>query len=140
MATHQQLLKLLQSKDPLQLQIASLIVSEDRDWLRILEEHPELGFVLSQNPRLPTNLVDDLAKHPSPQVRYMVARHGNLSFEALQHLLDDEEAAVRLALAKRVDLDQQSAIQLFEDTDMGVRLAAQRYQPFTQPLFMASGW
>jgi|GEM_PF-2429960 hypothetical protein len=140
MATHQQLLELLQSKDPLQLQLASLLETNDSDWLRIFEKHPELAFILAQNPRLPPALTDELVKHPCARVRYMVACHGKLSFEAMQHLLEDKEAAIRLALAKRNDLDPQFASQLFEDTDPGVRLALDRYQPPVQPLPMACGW
>ncbi|WP_404419653.1 hypothetical protein [Marinospirillum sp.] len=140
MATHQQLLELLQSKDPLQLQLASLLETSDSDWLQIFEKHPKLAFILAQNPRLPASLVDELARHPSPRVRYMIACHGNLSFEAMQYLLEDEEAAIRLALAKRDDLDQQFTSQLLEDTDPGVRLALDRYQPPVRSLPMACGW
>jgi len=140
MATHQQLLALLQSKDPRKFQLASLLGPQESDWLTLLDQHPEMSFLVAQNSRLPTRIADRLAKHPSPKVRLMIARHGNLSFETLQNLLDDKEAAIRLVLAKRVDLDQQFASQLLDDQDPAVRFAVERYQPPTQAFSMAMGW
>ena len=138
MASYQELLELVQSKDPLQLQLASQLPSEDEDWNQLLSEHPQLAFNLAQNSNLPLALFDQLAHSPNPRVRLMVARHGKLSYDSLERLADDPEPAVRLLLAKRADLDPQTHALLLQDPDAGVRLAAQRYQP--QPLAQASGW
>lgn len=140
MPKYQQLRQLLQSKDSRKFRLASLLGPQESDWTDLLNHYPEMSFLAAQNPHLPSCLADRLAKHPNPSVRLMVARHGNLSFEALQNLVDDPEAAVRLALAKRADLDQQFASQLLEDKDPAVGLAVARYQPPTPSFSMAMGW
>ncbi|SFX04895.1 hypothetical protein [Marinospirillum alkaliphilum] len=134
----QQLKTLLQSKEHLEQQLVLSLSARPETWRSIHARHPELAFVLAQNPSLPTDLADELAAHPDSRVRLMIARRGKPGYIALLQLSQDPEAAVRLAVAKRDDLDNALIEQLQQDSDLAVSLAAQLYQQ--QPLAMASGW
>lgn len=138
MISAQQLEALLFSHQHLEQQMVLSLPARAETWRHIYQNHPELAFVLAQNPSLPEDLSSELAAHPKPSVRLMVARRGNPGFEALQNLASDEEAAIRLAVAKRDDLDQLLVLQLLNDADEAVREAAERYQH--HPLAMVSGW
>lgn len=138
MISAQQLEALLFSQQHLEQQLVLSLPARAETWRHIYRNHPELAFLLAQNPSLPEDLSSELAHHPKPSVRLMVARRGHPGFEALQSLAADEEAAIRLAVAKREDLDQQLVIELLNDPDEAVRDAAVRYQQ--QPLALASGW
>lgn len=135
-----QLQDLLVSKQYLEQRLALNIKARPETWRFIYNNHPELAFILAQNPNLPQELADELASHENPSVRLMIARHGQPSFTALKQLSEDNEAAVRLAIAKRQDLDGQLQDFLFEDLDTGVQLAAQLYQQTQQPFAKVSGW
>ena len=135
-----QLQDLLVSKNHLDQRFALSMTARPETWHYIYNKHPELAFTLAQNPNLPAELADELASHPDPRVRLMIARHGQPNFSALKQLSEDNEAAIRLAVAKRQDLDGQLLDSLFEDNDAGVQLAAQLYQQAQQPLARASGW
>ncbi|WP_114417823.1 hypothetical protein [Marinospirillum perlucidum] len=140
MITEKQLIALLDSKDPLQQELAFQHALADEAWKRIFHQRPDLAFALAQHSRLPQDIADELSQHPDPKVRLMLARKGNPSFAGMQRLSNDEEAAIRMTLAKRPDLDQQFAESLLEDRDFAVRWAAQRYQQENLPLALASGW
>lgn len=136
-----QLQALLVSKHYLEQRLALSLSARPEVWRFIYKQQPELAFTLAQNPSIPQDLADELAAHPNPRVRLMVARHGEPSFYALKQLSEDKEAAVRLAIAKRPDLDGQLQGCLFKDKDAGVQLAAQLYQQAQQPFFArASSW
>lgn len=135
-----QLESLLVSKQHLEQRFALSMTARPETWQFIYNKHPELAFTLAQNPNLPETLADELASHPDPRVRLMIARHGQPSFFSLKQLSEDNEAAIRLAVVKRQDLDEQLLDSLFEDDDAGVQLAAQIYQQANQPLARVSGW
>lgn len=135
-----QLQVLLVSKHPLEQRLALNGKARPETWFFIYNKHPELASILAQNPNLPQELADELASHPDPRVRLMIARHGQPSFIALKQLSEDNEAAIRLAIAKRPDLDGQLQDSLYEDEDAGVQLAAQLYQQAQQPFAKVSGW
>lgn len=136
-----QLQELLVSKHYSEQRLALSLSARPETWHFIYNKHPELAFTLAQNPNLPQELADELAGHPNPKVRLMIARHGQPSFIALKQLSEDNEAAIRLAIAKRQDLDGQLQDSLYEDSDAGVQLAAHLYQQVQQPFFArASGW
>lgn len=135
-----QLENLLVSKQHLEQRLALSMSARPETWHYIYNNNPALAFTLAQNPNLPQGLVDELAGHPDPRVRLMVARHGQPSFYALKQLSEDNEAAIRLAIAKRQDLDGQLQDCLYEDTDAGVQLAAYLYQQPQQNFAKASGW
>ena len=135
-----QLQDLLVSKHHLDQRFALSMTARPETWHYIYNKHPELAFTLAQNRNLPPELTDELASHPDPRVRLMIARHGQPSFIALKQLSEDNEAAIRLAIAKRPDLDGQLQDSLYEDEDAGVQLAVQLYQQAQQPLARASGW
>lgn len=135
-----QLEDLLVSNQYLEQQLALNTNARPETWHFIYNKHPELAFTLAQNPNLSQELADELASHPDPRVRLMIARNGKPSFGALKQLSEDKEAAIRLAVVKRQDLDGQLLDSLFDDRDTGVQLAAQLYQQAYQPLARVSGW
>ncbi len=135
-----QLENLLASKQHLEQRLALSMSARPETWHYIYNNNPALAFTLAQNPNLPQGLADELAAHPDPRVRLMIARHGQPSFYALKQLSEDNEAAIRLAIAKRQDLDGQLQDSLYEDTDAGVQLAAYLYQQSQQHFAKASGW